>query len=299
MKGSLILATFTAILFPIIASDETSVPAMEVIKDQMTMVFRKITQLQNNVNEIQNKSTTMKPQRRINVNVFRDCNEYYLNGYTKSGVYTIFVFHGFYPLHIYCDMETTGAFSGKRGWITIQRRTNGFVTFDRGWNDYVHGFGFPHEEHWVGLKNFFNIADQMRINKYTTRNLVLRIDLEDWDGITGFMEHDSFSLLSEDSDFAISTLGKYKGTTGLSAPLEFSFSSRFSTYDHNNDRRRSKDCINKQKGGWWFGYCKDMNLNGVYSRRKEVMTRNKIFIRNWGAVNPQNTGLRYISIKLQ
>lgn len=269
---------------------------------QVVHLLEYVSSLEQRVNINQQNCTSegtrnLVPSPRISI--FNDCHDVFQLGYKRSGVYMIHIFHGFYPLPIFCDMETSGTFCGRRGWMIIQKRTDGKVSFDRSWKDYLNGFGFPDKDHWLGLRNIANILQQKAVGKYGLHNPVLRIDVEDWDGIEGFMEHDSFSLSSEDSDFKISNLGKYKTTPGLGDHLGFSLYSPFSTHDHNNDRRRKSLCIQTQKGGWWFGSCYNSNLNGVYAENKQRMSDKTMFLRNWKSVNANNTAFRSVSMKLQ
>lgn len=274
---------------------------IQVIKKQMNQMLKQVSEIEKSSRNCQaaGQNYTSRPSIELPITLFRDCNEIYKSGYTQSGVYMIHFFLGFDSIPIYCDMQTTGAFSGKRGWMTVQRRINGEVDFDRSWTDYLEGFGFPHKEHWIGLRKIYRLINQHKISTQHVDKPAIRIDVEDWDGISGYMEHSSFSLLPEQYDYEIETLGKYNGSSGLASHLGFSTSLPFSTRDHNKDRLRDETCLKKQKGGWWFGFCNHINLNGVYSKEKEIMKREKIFIRNWGAINPENTAFKHVTIKLQ
>lgn len=286
----------------VVLSAEGSDFTLEIMKDQIKIILQRLHHFEVS-NYTSGQSCLSKklpiPQIQPSISVYRDCAEVYLKGFIQSGIYVINIFHGFYSIPVYCDMETVGAFSGKKGWMTIQRRMNGEVSFDRGWADYLHGFGFPDKEHWIGLRNILAMTKRRQLSEYNNRNLMLRIDIEDWDGNRAFVEHKSFGLLSEKYDFEIDSLGQFKGSMGLKNALVFSLSAPFSTRDHNNDRRRNQACIQEQKGGWWFGSCLHINLNGEYSIKREVMTKSHMFIRSWRAVNPNATTLRYISMKLQ
>jgi len=60
------------------------------------------------------------------------------------------------------------------GWTVVQRRVDGSVSFQRGWNNYRHGFGGAYGEHWVGTDRLHWLTTQ--------RPYQLRVDLWDWDG---------------------------------------------------------------------------------------------------------------------
>jgi hypothetical protein len=44
----------------------------------------------------------------------------------------------------------------------------------------------------------------------------------------------------------------------------YSNGQQFSTRDHDNDAAVSADCAEIHHGAWWFNYCANANLNGVY-----------------------------------
>ena len=46
----------------------------------------------------------------------------------------------------YCDAYNDGG-----GWLVVQRRKDGSVSFDRGWIEYEEGFGDLNGEFWYGL----------------------------------------------------------------------------------------------------------------------------------------------------
>jgi len=68
----------------------------------------------------------------------------------------------------YCELVNGTA------WTLVQRRVDGSGDFQRGWNDYRHGFGAPFGEHWVGTDRLHWLSTQ--------RPSRLRVDLWDWDG---------------------------------------------------------------------------------------------------------------------
>ena len=76
-----------------------------------------------------------------------DCQEAYVLGCRRSGVYTIDPGCG-KPFSVWCDMNN-GV-----GWTVFQRWRNGSENFTRGWAEYENCFGNVKGEHWLGLKNW-------------------------------------------------------------------------------------------------------------------------------------------------
>ena len=55
----------------------------------------------------------------------------------------------------------------------------------------------------------------------------------------------------------------YPGTAGNS--FQRHDNKKFSTFDQDNDNGKAH-CASKFYGGWWYGNCFNVNLNGDYSR---------------------------------
>ena len=54
---------------------------------------------------------------------------------------------------------------------------------------------------------------------------------------------------------------------------------KFSTKDRDNDVSQVK-CAQKVKGAWWYGDCRESNLNGVYRNGSDNGTM------IWGGIRP-------------
>ena len=148
-----------------------------------------------------------------------------------------------------CDSLTDAG-----GWIVIQRRSTGNVNFHRNWVDYRNGFGYFHDDFWLGNDNIFAIT--------RTGTYELRVDLR-YKGKSAFAQYSHFSISSELSKFTL-RLGTYFGTAGNS--FEFQNNQAFSTFDRDNDRYK-ENCAARHKGGWWFKWCDQANLNGDWGGR--------------------------------
>ncbi|NXJ08515.1 ANGP4 protein, partial [Odontophorus gujanensis] len=176
-------------------------------------------------------------------------------------------------LQVFCDMEMDGG-----GWTVIQLRTNGSVSFQRGWREYKQGFGDVAGEHWLGNE---------AVHLLTSREpYVLRVELQDWEGSQVYAHYGRFQLDSEQQLYRLS-LQDYSGTAGQQSSLALQ-GTNFSTRDADNDNCLCK-CAQMLSGGeqwasgwgphsvptpvppsllspigWWFDACGLSNLNGIY-----------------------------------
>ncbi|XP_019477626.2 angiopoietin-4 [Meleagris gallopavo] len=179
---------------------------------------------------------------------FQDCTEVLRAGSRASGVYTLHITNMSQPRKVFCDMETDGG-----GWTVIQLRTNGSVSFQRGWREYKQGFGDAAGEHWLG-----NEAVHLLTNR---EPYVLRVELRDWEGSHVYAHYGRFQLDSERLLYRLS-LQDYSGTAGQQSGLAMQ-GTNFSTRDADNDNCLCK-CAQMLSGGWWFDACGLSNLNGIY-----------------------------------
>ncbi|XP_042692020.1 angiopoietin-4 [Centrocercus urophasianus] len=179
---------------------------------------------------------------------FQDCTEVLRAGNRASGVYTLHITNMSQPRKVFCDMETDGG-----GWTVIQLRTNGSVSFQRGWREYKQGFGDAAGEHWLG-----NEAVHLLTNR---EPYVLRVELRDWEGSQVYAHYGRFQLDSERLLYRLS-LQDYSGTAGQQSGLAMQ-GTNFSTRDADNDNCLCK-CAQMLSGGWWFDACGLSNLNGIY-----------------------------------
>ena len=99
-----------------------------------------------------------------------------------------------------CDTTTDGG-----GWTVFQRRLNGSLDFYRGWESYKNGFGDLNGEFWLGNDNLHRLT--------AADDVILRVDLEDFDGNTAYAEYTTFKVANEADKYRISVEG-YSGTAG-------------------------------------------------------------------------------------
>ena len=85
---------------------------------------------------------------------------------------------------MYCDLTTDSW-----GWIVFQRRQHASVSFHRTWNYYRSGFGDFGKNFWLG---------NYKIHRITAANkMLLRIELEDWNGKKVFAHYNTFKVDNE------------------------------------------------------------------------------------------------------
>ena len=181
-----------------------------------------------------------------------DCQEAYVLGCRRSGVYTIDPGCG-KPFSVWCDMNNGG------GWTVFQRRRDGSENFYRGWTEYENGFGNVKGEYWLGLQ---------KINCLTGARPVaqLRVDLADFEGRYKYAHYKYFSVGDSSTNYKL-RVGGYISGPHAAAGDSFNYhnSMQFSTHDRDNDRY-SLNCAANQQGAWWYKSCVHSNLNGKYLR---------------------------------
>ncbi|XP_033731101.1 angiopoietin-related protein 7-like [Pecten maximus] len=164
---------------------------------------------------------------------------------SSSGVYPVITSEG-ESRQLFCDMDTVDG-----PWVVIQRRTSGDVDFYRDWADYKNGFGDILGNYWIG-------NDIIHILTNTPR--ILRVELEAWDGRKGYAQYSKFQLANEHQNYTLFVQG-FTGNVSYDA-MAVHNGSNFSTYDRDNDYYPSFDCAGYYRGGWWYTFCYQANLNG-------------------------------------
>ncbi|CAH0703442.1 unnamed protein product [Spodoptera exigua] len=167
----------------------------------------------------------------------RDCSS--ISG--PAGVYLIHP--GQAPFDTWCVNGST----------LIQRRYNGSVEFNRKFSEYVHGFGDPSSEYWLGLES---------MHRLTADNCSsMRIDMSDIYGGFWYAEYEHFYIGSADSGYTLE-VGGFKGNA--SDAFEYQNHMEFSAIDRDRDISNTH-CAGNYEGGWWFSHCQHVNINGKYT----------------------------------
>ncbi|XP_034071435.1 fibroleukin-like isoform X2 [Gymnodraco acuticeps] len=218
-----------------------------------------------------------RPDSKLPFKVTRDCSDYLAKGATKSGMYLVTPDLRSRSFPVFCDMQLDGG-----GWTVLQRRQDGSVSFNRTWAEYRLGFGeLDNGEFWLG-NNMIHMLTR-------ARNMVLRVELEDFGGMREYAQYESFSVASERGRYRL-TVGDYSGTAGDALRFSKSYDHHnraFTTPDRDHDRYPSGNCGAYYSSGWWFDACMAANLNGKYYVGKYKGVRDGIFWGTWQNISSE------------
>ena len=91
------------------------------------------------------------------------------------------------------------------GWTVFQKRLDGSVDFYLKWESYKNGFGDLSGEFWLGNDNLHRLT--------AADHVMLRADLEDFEGNITYAEYTNFGVADEADKYRL-LIGGYKGTSG-------------------------------------------------------------------------------------
>lgn len=106
------------------------------------------------------------------------------------------------PFEVYCENDVESG-----GWTIIQRRHDGFVTFQRNWMEYKLGFGFLIQDFWIGNEKLSYLTNQ---DTYE-----LRIDFYFSNGSSFYASYNSFRVSDEQGGYELTSVGIYNGTASF------------------------------------------------------------------------------------
>ncbi|XP_023570716.1 angiopoietin-4-like [Octodon degus] len=178
----------------------------------------------------------------------QDCEAVRRFGFSKDGIYSIFLPSLKQFKRVFCVMDPSGG-----AWTVIQHRENGTVNFVRNWEDYKQGFGDPAGEYWLGNE----VVHQLT----SSTNYSLHVEMEDWDGNKFSANFEHFEVYNEEQFYRI-FLDKDHGVSSRNGLLILG-NNNFSTWDADHDNCGC-NCSEIMSGGWWFDACGMSNLNGIY-----------------------------------
>nr|XP_017008685.2 angiopoietin-4-like [Drosophila takahashii] len=136
------------------------------------------------------------------------------------------------------------------GWMTIQRRKDFSVNFNRSWVDYTNGFGNLTGDFFLGLEKLHQLTKD--------KPHEMSIKLVDSRDNTYFAYYDDFQIGSEQEFYSLKSLGTFIGSSGMHNHLRYLEGMKFSTFDSDNDEHTTYNCASMMSGGWWYrdcGYC--------------------------------------------
>ncbi|XP_059189111.1 angiopoietin-related protein 7 [Centropristis striata] len=285
------VANLTSILEEMSRKQETDLMSvvrqiMELDKQNRQQEAR-VTEAESKYSEINNRVEIMQLQTlqsatQTSSDAIYDCASLYSKNYKISGEYKLpkDEFLGTPELNVFCDMETNGG-----GWTVIQRRKVGLTSFNRDWKQYKSGFGSIRGDFWLGNDHLFRLTRQPS---------VLRIEMEDWEGESRYAEYGFFTVSNELNSYKL-FLANYSGNAGDS--LRYHNNTNFSTNNKDNDKCVD-NCASLRKGGYWYNCCTDSNLNGVFYRYGQHLTRNSDGI-TWYGWHGSNYSLKKVEMKVR
>ncbi|KAL6480563.1 hypothetical protein MHYP_G00115960 [Metynnis hypsauchen] len=218
-----------------------------------------------------------KPSENGGEKIPQDCSDLLKKKKLKNGFYSVTPAGSKNStFHVFCDMEASGG-----GWTLIQNRFDGSISFNRSWDNYKRGFGNLSGEFWLGNDKIHWLT--------SAKAMVLRIELEDVDGVKEYAQYNRFHVANESQHYRL-TIGGYSGTAGNALLFNKNFNhnqKNFTTPDRDNDQYPSGNCGAYYSSGWWFDACMAANLNGKYYQTRYKGVRNGIFWGTWHNISTE------------
>ena len=115
------------------------------------------------------------------------------------------------------------------------------VYFNRGWLEYKEGFEDLSNDFYVGNEEFHTMT--------LTRNYILRMYFERFDGTNRYQDYLGIQISDETSKYRL-TYTSFTGTAGNGL-----YSQKFSTTDQDNDVYSTIHCARLYKSDWWHKAC--------------------------------------------
>jgi hypothetical protein len=155
------------------------------------------------------------------------------------------------------------------GWTVVQQRTHGDVDFNRGYVDYVNGFGNVSGDYWLGLEpihllmsspgNTYSVQFSYQLILNVNREYELYGNVSVGDSRSGYTLHVTRTGLDESS-------------VPLHYTLEAGYNDgmKFSAADHDVDMWKGVNCADLYKGGWWYNACSYMYINSIYGIQSRI-----------------------------
>ncbi|PAA47941.1 hypothetical protein BOX15_Mlig016613g4, partial [Macrostomum lignano] len=155
-------------------------------------------------------------------------------------------------------------------WIVFQRRVDGSLSFAQNWDSYVKGFGNPSSNYWMGLDRLSEMTKTGEKNGYAlTSRCRLRIEVQSFRGGRYNAEFRMFQVLGPEQQYRL-RVGLQVGRSELGNRFLHHNGKRFSTFDRDHDTSKHSCSRLFGYGGWWYGGCHWVNLNGAYTTDTKI-----------------------------
>uniref|UniRef100_A0A1I8FXL4 RNase H domain-containing protein n=1 Tax=Macrostomum lignano TaxID=282301 RepID=A0A1I8FXL4_9PLAT len=162
-------------------------------------------------------------------------------------------------------------------WIVFQRRVDGSLSFAQNWDSYVKGFGNPSSNYWMGLDRLSEMTKTAEKNgSPLTSRCRLRIEVQSFRGGRYRAEFRMFQVLGPEQQYRL-RVGLQVGRSVLGNQFQWHNDMRFSTFDRDHDTYNYSCSRRFGYGGWWYGGCHRVNLNGAYTTDTKI-TRNPTYM---------------------
>jgi hypothetical protein len=158
------------------------------------------------------------------------------------------------------------------GWTRVQSQWTGDVNFTRGMDDYIHGFGDPPDDYWIGLEMLHRLTNIPG----TTSSVVIRFRDFSAGKVQNHAEY-NVSVGDRDSGYMLhvgvtdkrpSDVMPWYGVRPIKG-LRSGDGMQFSTVDHDLGRNCSAGIGGG--GGWWYGRgqegCSYILINAIFGRQ--------------------------------
>uniref|UniRef100_A0A7M5UNJ7 Fibrinogen C-terminal domain-containing protein n=1 Tax=Clytia hemisphaerica TaxID=252671 RepID=A0A7M5UNJ7_9CNID len=175
-------------------------------------------------------------------------------GFTLDGVYKILTVGE--EKEVYCDM--TG-----RGWTTIQRRLNGDIDFNRGWQSHKEGFGDVNGDLWIGLETIREMSALLN-------NTLIRIQGESFNGDRRFIIAKGFYIEDEQKKYKLHAGTMINDEWDIGHDWTYHGGSMFTTRDDDNDKKGGSNCAQKYPCAWWYVNCYALNANRAPAKQQQT-----------------------------
>ena len=103
-----------------------------------------------------------------------------------------------------------------------------------------------------------------------------------------------FGVSSRYHDYSLKISG-YSGTAGDGLDTRWHKDKKISAKDHDVDTS-SGSCAQQYKGGWWYGGCHSVNLNGLYHRGSYDSYADGV---NWSPWKGHHYSLKFVEMKIR